>query len=115
MITFYLLSQPDVLSKLNKELDAADARNMSWVQLEKLPYLSAVVNEGLRLSYGITSRSPRIAQQEDLVYRGLGLDGTKVEYVIPRGEAVGSKSILFLFRLMTTHIYLANSKEIFMV
>jgi len=56
----------------------------SWTTLEKLPYLTAVIHEGLRLGYGIAARTARIATEEDLVYRN-----GSVEFVIPRDYAIG--------------------------
>jgi cytochrome P450 len=66
VITFYLLQDPAALSRLQKELVAAKAN--SSTELEKLPYLSAVIQEGLRLSYGVCSRLPRIAPDATLVF-----------------------------------------------
>ncbi|KZM27281.1 heme binding [Ascochyta rabiei] len=45
IITFYLLSQPKTQTGLAEELKAVDLENVSWVELEKLPYLSAVIAE----------------------------------------------------------------------
>lgn len=95
VITFYLLSQPAMLQRLSEELAGAvpDAKHLSWPVLEKLPYLHGVIMEGLRLSYGVSARSPRIATDEDLVYQGVSGE-TKFEYVIPRGWAIGMSSAL---------------------
>ncbi|KAH8752800.1 cytochrome P450 [Diaporthe sp. PMI_573] len=73
VITFYLISQPGILSRLTRELKGAfsEEREFSWVELEKIPYLKGVIMEGLRLSYGVSGRTPRIAQYEDLVQRAL--------------------------------------------
>lgn len=94
--TFYVLRTPGVLQRLRKELmDAMLSLTDSptWTQLEQLPYLvsllfkldrsvfdvanrvaqSAVISEGIRLAYGVTTRSPREAD-EPLRYR---------EWVIP--------------------------------
>lgn len=60
---------------------------------EKLPYLSAVIKEGLRLSYGVSMRTARIATEEDLVYRG-EWNKKNVEYVIPRGYAIGMSTVI---------------------
>lgn len=60
---------------------------------EKLPYLGAVVKEGLRLSYGVSARTARIATEEDLVYRG-EWNKKDVEYIIPRGYAVGMSTVI---------------------
>lgn len=91
VITYHVLSQPEVLSRLTAELTDAglDADTLSWSALEKLPYISGVIMEGLRLSYGVSSRSPRTAPEEDLVYRGEMKGKGKVEYFIPRGWAMG--------------------------
>lgn len=92
-ITYYLLSQPEVLQKLNKELQAAniDPAKLSWTELEKIPYLYGVVFEGLRLSHGTSARSPRIARDEDLVYRA---QHKAIEYVVPKGTPIGTSAYL---------------------
>ncbi len=78
-----------------EELENVDLNNASWLTLEKLPYLSSVIAEGLRLLYGVSSRTPRIAPQEHLIYRSNRKDQAEVELLIPRGTAIGSKSKLF--------------------
>ncbi|KAK0102780.1 hypothetical protein ONS95_006377 [Cadophora gregata] len=81
VIIFYLLSNPEIMKTLKDELDAAERgverkeKRRSSVQLEKLPYLSAVIMEGLRLSFGVCTRLPRIATGETLVLRDGGGDG----------------------------------------
>jgi cytochrome P450 len=60
---------------------------------EKLSYLNAVIKEGLRLSYGVSSRTARIATEEDLVYRG-EWNKKDVEHVIPRGYAIGMSTAI---------------------
>lgn len=63
-ILYYLITNADCLERLKQELRHAmpDPTILaSWTTLEKLPYLSAVIHEGLRLSYGITTRLPRVA------------------------------------------------------
>ena len=40
----------------------------SWTELEQLPYLSACIAEGNRLSFGVTARVCRIAPDEALQY-----------------------------------------------
>lgn len=90
-MTYYILANHEILNTLTQELQEAipDPQHLPhWTTLEKLPYLSSVVQEGLRLSYGASGRSPRIAPEEDLVYRGKW-QGKHVKYVIPRGYAVG--------------------------
>lgn len=51
------------------------------------------MNEGLRLSYGVSARTARIATGEDLVYRG-EWNKKDVEYVVPRGYAVGMSTAI---------------------
>ncbi|KAI1630610.1 cytochrome P450 [Biscogniauxia mediterranea] len=102
VITYHLLTQPETLSKLTQELRGVieNAHRLpSWTTLETLPYLDAVVQEGLRLSYGVSARTSRIATEEDLVYRGewTPKNSTKpvtAEYVIPRGFAVGMSAAI---------------------
>ncbi|KAI1375659.1 cytochrome P450 [Hypoxylon crocopeplum] len=106
VLTYHVLSRPEILAKLTAEVASAvhDPNHLPpWAALERLPYLSAVIQEGLRLSYGTTARSARIAPDEDLVYRGSwnppgrsekGAAAAAVEYVIPRGFAVGMSTPL---------------------
>ena len=70
---FYLLSQPETLSKLQSELreaipslSAPDA--FKFEKLEKLPYLTGCIKEGVRFSFGISGRNPRVFH-EPLVYK----------------------------------------------
>ncbi|KAF2995527.1 hypothetical protein E8E13_002120 [Curvularia kusanoi] len=79
---FHLLSNPDVLGKLQRELAHAVPDPMAHTplpELERLPYFSAAINEGLRLSYGLASRNARIAPTP-LRYK---------DYAIPAFTAVG--------------------------
>lgn len=91
-ISYHLLTQPQIRARLVQALESAqvDDRNLSWAALEQIPYLYAVVNETLRLSYGISCRLARIARTETLAYRQK--DGP--EYIIPRGTPVGMSSYL---------------------
>ncbi|KAI1482460.1 cytochrome P450 [Daldinia eschscholtzii] len=100
--TYYLLTQPKLLDKLNDELRevVSDPKSLPpWPTLEKLPYLSAVVQEGLRLAYGAAARTARVAPGEDLVYTGEwkpkgAKDNVSVAYTIPRGYAVGTSTAI---------------------
>ncbi|KAL7936142.1 cytochrome P450 [Trichoderma chlorosporum] len=102
VITYHLLTQPEILKKLTNELRSVvdDPKSLpSWSTLEQLPYLNAVATEGLRLSYGVSARTARIAAEEDLVYRGAWTPkGSKLpvslEYVVPRGMAIGMTSTI---------------------
>lgn len=62
--TYYLLANPRILARLRKELDDAIpasslGNDLQWTELEKLPYLTAVIKEAVRLSYSTTSRNVR--------------------------------------------------------
>lgn len=65
-IFYHLLANPEIMYKLRKELSSVP-RPASWAQLEQLPYLTAVIEEGHRLSFGVTARTARIAR-ESLTY-----------------------------------------------
>ncbi|KAI7777790.1 hypothetical protein LA080_003067 [Diaporthe eres] len=91
-ITYHVLSQPECLARLREELRAAltdPSAIRSSADLERLPYLTAVVTEGLRLSKGPPHRFARVSPDEDYSYRHA--DG-HVE-TIPRGVPVGMSFI----------------------
>ncbi|OSS48490.1 hypothetical protein B5807_07931 [Epicoccum nigrum] len=94
---FYVLHQPTVLQKLQAELLEAipdRSADIDIVQLEKLPYLAAVIQEALRLSVGGTHRSQRIAPNEITVYPDRDTGKT---WSVPAGTPM-SMSHLLLFR-----------------
>ncbi|PYI02043.1 cytochrome P450 [Aspergillus sclerotiicarbonarius CBS 121057] len=94
-ITYELLANPAVLAKLKKELEHAiplphegeDQELPSVADLEELPYLSAVIEEGLRLYAGFSYRQERVSPDEDTVIHTT-LDGKPVSYIIPAGTSV---------------------------
>jgi cytochrome P450 len=81
--TFWLLTHPFVLQKLQTELDSAipDGRKVPAMQLvEELPYLSAVMKECLRLQAISTSRLEVVCPSEVLRFK---------DWVIKPGTPVG--------------------------
>lgn len=54
-------------------------------QLEKLPYLTAVIKESLRLSNGVSTRLARVAPDRSIYFR---------DWEIPKGTPVGMTSTL---------------------
>ncbi|KAL5003669.1 cytochrome P450 [Aspergillus recurvatus] len=87
-ILFHVLDKPNILQKLRAELDGAlgnvNLLDLSdTTHLERLPYLSACIKEGLRMSYGVTHRLQLIAE-EPLTSSGV---------TIPAGTPVGMTSI----------------------
>ena len=77
-ILFHLLANPASVKNLREELSFLPG-NHTWSALSQLPYLSAIVNEGLRLSYGVSHRLQRISPDQPLPYK---------QWVIPAGTPV---------------------------
>lgn len=93
--TFHLLANPRILRRLKMDLALAIPDPNSSVPLEVLeglPYFVAIVQEALRLSYGVSSRLQRISPDKPLVFTDR-LNGGK-EWVIPPGTPVGMTSTL---------------------
>jgi len=87
-ITYHILANPKIFKKLKSELVEAipDPDSIpSSEQIEALPYLSAVIQEGIRLHPGASLRQERVAPDEDLFYEAP--NGKK--FVIPRGTPMG--------------------------
>lgn len=85
--TFHILSNPAILQNLKEEFQTNknDGQNLTLQQLEKLPYLTAVIKEGLRLSYGTSVRLPRSAPDTALRFK---------DWVIPKGTPVSMSTVL---------------------
>jgi cytochrome P450 len=84
--TYYLLSQPHTFANLKAELEAAISdpnEPITIAAIEQLPYLTAVIKEGLRLSFGSTSRIPRIAKDIPMDFHG-----TKIPLGVPVSMAI---------------------------
>lgn len=84
--TYYILSHPKVHQKLVSELKTAfpnKTHDLEYLTLEKLPYLACVIKEGLRLSYSIPGRLPRVVETEDATFNG---------YRVPKGTIVSMSS-----------------------
>jgi cytochrome P450 len=82
IITYYVLSDPEIYRKLVSELKTAFTEkqtSLEYLRLEKLPYLSGVIKEGLRLSYGVPGRLPRVIETPDAIFNG---------YRVPKGTTV---------------------------
>lgn len=64
--TFHILSNPGIEKRLREELREAwpnADEHMPLEKLEKLPYLTAIIHESLRLSHGVVSPLPRIVTE----------------------------------------------------
>ncbi|KAI3399785.1 hypothetical protein diail_5581 [Diaporthe ilicicola] len=96
VLTYHVLTNSAIFETLTQELKEAipDSQHLPhWATLEKLPCLSGVIHEGLRLSYGTSGRTARVATEEDLVYRG-EWRGNPIRYMIPRGYPVGMSAFI---------------------
>jgi len=80
---FHLLANPGMMQKVRDEISTVP-ETASWSELEQLPYLSACIAEGNRLSFGVTARVCRIAPDETLRYK---------KYDIPPGTPVSMTSL----------------------
>lgn len=89
-IIFYHLANPALLAKLREELATLPTLS-TWTQLEQLPYLSAIIEEGNRLSFGVTARTARI-QHTPITYTPSAYvttpDPTHKSYILPPGTPV---------------------------
>jgi len=67
---FHVAQNPIILHKLREELASQSSPDtiLDWHKLEKLPYLNGCVHEAIRLSYGVSSRAPRISPDTELTY-----------------------------------------------
>lgn len=88
---YHILANPPVLARLQRELQDAFPDNAplspkeTLVQLDRLPYLGAVIKEGLRLSHAITHRNGRVAPDRALQYQ---------DWTIPPGTVVSMTAFL---------------------
>ena len=85
---YHIAANPPVRQRLYEELKAAmpDSRDLpSLVDLERLPYLTAIINEGLRLCGPVTHRLGRQFPEKTLVCHGS---------VIPAGTTVSMTILL---------------------
>ena len=81
-LLYHLLANPTKLARLRtalRPLFSDPSQKPSWNQLEDVPYMTAVVKEGLRINLGIVGRIPRCAPDRDIRYKDI---------IIPRGTPV---------------------------
>jgi cytochrome P450 len=80
--TYHIMRNPSVLAKMREESATVDIPEgdtvAPWTSLEKLPYLTAVIKEGVRMAGGMLSRLPRICDKP-IQYK---------EWTIPAGTPV---------------------------
>ncbi|ETI26947.1 hypothetical protein G647_10046 [Cladophialophora carrionii CBS 160.54] len=88
--TYHVMRNPDVLARLRAELRTVDIPQgdavAPWTALERLPYLTAVIKEGVRMAGGMLSRLPRI-YDKPIQYK---------QWTIPAGTPVAMTPHLIL-------------------
>ena len=87
-VSYHIAANPAVRQKLFQELKALIPRRSDRPRLqdvEKLPYLTAVIQEGLRISQPVTYRMCRAFPDKSLTYNGL---------TIPPGTIIHSTTLL---------------------
>lgn len=87
LIFYHVYTNNQILRLLREEIASvsmASARPIPVKKLEKLPYITAVLTEGLLLSPGIASQAARVTDK-DLFYDG---------WCIPAGTPVGMTTLL---------------------
>jgi cytochrome P450 len=88
LIVYHVFSNTEILQRLRVEVNQAILDSPEPIELktlEKLPFLTAVLMEGLRLSPAIATRSQRIAPERDTFYK---------DQRIPAGTPVGMTTLL---------------------
>ena len=88
LATYYIVSDEYVLDSLANELEKSmpDPAELSPLkELENLQYLSAVVLETLRISYGVSHRPQRVSPDQAIRYG---------DYVLPPGTPISMTSML---------------------
>lgn len=92
--TYHLLKSPHILRRLKADLRTAipdPKRTPHLPVLENVPYLTAIIKEALRLSYGVSSRLPRISPIEPIHFKD---SGTGKEWTIPPNTVLSMTSTL---------------------
>ncbi|KAJ6024690.1 cytochrome P450 [Penicillium herquei] len=78
-VTYHVLSNPEIRSRLLKELTEtrnAKGDKLGYQDIRNLPYLTAVIDEAFRTSNAVTGRLTRFSEVADLHYQ---------QYSLPRG------------------------------
>ncbi|MCJ1423294.1 hypothetical protein MMC29_001176 [Sticta canariensis] len=83
LITYFILENPTIEKRLREDLKEVTAcypkEVPRWADLEKIPYLTGCIKEGLRLAR-FMRRSPRISPDHELQYK---------QWIIPKNTPVG--------------------------
>ncbi|KAI0485055.1 cytochrome P450 [Xylariaceae sp. FL0804] len=88
---YHLLANPAVMAQLRAELASRPSDTLA--ELEKLPYLSGVVQEAHRLSFGLTGRNPRVSPDQPIRYTDPSRASGRT-YTLPPGTPVSTSTLL---------------------
>lgn len=70
VIAFHVLANPKIMERLQLELKGVMKEGKATCnQLEQLPFFSAVISEGLRLSYGVTTHLQRVSPDQVMKFQ----------------------------------------------
>jgi cytochrome P450 len=89
VILYHLLSNARSMEIVREEISTACSKGLplTWNALANLAYLSAVINEGLRLSFGVSHRLQRISPDLPLTYK---------DWIIPAGIPISQTQMFIL-------------------
>jgi cytochrome P450 len=83
---YHVLANPAILHRLKQELsgafasiDLSKSQLPSYSVLQSLPYLTATINEGLRIACSVSGRLARVDPRQTHAYKG---------YVLPSGVVI---------------------------
>jgi cytochrome P450 len=106
-LTFYILNNEVYRERLQNELaplmHGYPDKMPSWAELEKLPFMQALLKETLRLSYGVMHRLPRVSPDQPVRYG---------DWLIPPGA---SSSIVVWWGLYTDHLQIPVGMSAYMM
>lgn len=98
IITYHVLANPEIKQRLEGRLEdiytalPKGCSSPPLAVLEHEPYVQAIVAEGLRLSFGVSHRLPRVSPDTALHYSGTH-NGRSYNHVIPPGVPVSMTSM----------------------
>ncbi|KUI62040.1 Trichodiene oxygenase [Cytospora mali] len=92
---YYLITRPEIMANLRSEL-AAHPSAVTAAQLEQLPYISAVIQETHRLTFGLTGRNSRVCPDEAVFYTEKTTEdgGIPRIYTLPSGTSLSTSTLL---------------------
>lgn len=92
---YHLMTRPEIMAKLRSEL-RAHPEAVSPEHLQQLPYLSAIIQEAHRLTFGLTGRNARVCPNETITYTSPANGGSQTQrtYTLPPGTSLSASTLL---------------------